>query len=102
MKRAYYSDSIPNFLSADPNAVMGQLVSNSEFAVEQTQCDAWLHQIEVLKSLLQGRGGTIYLEYSIPRMGKRVDVVLLNRSFPDWHIHISDRLTESEYGAGIV
>jgi hypothetical protein len=24
----------------------------------------------------------------------------LNRSFPDWHIHISDRLTDSEYAAG--
>ncbi len=24
----------------------------------------------------------------------------LNRSFPDWHIYISSRLTDSEYGAG--
>lgn len=24
----------------------------------------------------------------------------LNRSFPDWHIYISHRLTDSEYGAG--
>jgi hypothetical protein len=24
----------------------------------------------------------------------------LNRSFPEWHIHISSRLTDSEYGAG--
>ncbi len=77
MKRAYYSDSIANFLQADPHAVLGQLVSNSEFAVENTQRDAWQLQIDVLKRLLCGRGGTIYLEYSIPRMGKRVDVVLL-------------------------
>jgi hypothetical protein len=26
----------------------------------------------------------------------------LNRSFPDWHIYISSRLTDSEYGAGKV
>ena len=26
----------------------------------------------------------------------------LNRSFPDWHIYISSRLTDSEYGAGEV
>ncbi len=26
----------------------------------------------------------------------------LNRSFPDWHIYISPRLTDSEYGAGII
>ena len=24
----------------------------------------------------------------------------LNRSYPDWHIYISSRLTDSEYGAG--
>ncbi|MDB2686636.1 DUF2075 domain-containing protein [Mariniblastus sp.] len=29
-------------------------------------------------------------------------IAALNRSFPDWHIHISDRLTESEFGAGEV
>ena len=26
----------------------------------------------------------------------------LNRSFPDWHVYISSRLTDSEYGAGKV
>jgi hypothetical protein len=26
----------------------------------------------------------------------------LNRSFPDWYVYISSRLTDSEYGAGIV
>ena len=77
MKRAYYSDSIANFLAADSHAVLGQLTSNSEFSVESTQRDAWQWQIEVLKTLLVEHGGTIYLEYSIPRMGKRVDVVLL-------------------------
>ncbi len=77
MKRAYYSDSIANFLTMDPHAILGALVSNSEFAVENTQRDAWQLQIDVLKRLLLGHGGTIYLEYSIPRMGKRVDVLLL-------------------------
>ncbi len=77
MKRAYYSGSIANFLTADRHAILGELVSNSDFAVENTQRDAWQFQIDSLKELLVGTGGTIYLEYSIPRMGKRVDVVLL-------------------------
>ena len=77
MKRAYYSSSIASFLTADPRAILGELVSNSEFAVENTQRDAWQQQIDRLKLLLPGHGGTIYLEYAIPRMGKRVDVVLL-------------------------
>ena len=77
MKRALYNDTIANFLAADPNTILGQLVSRSEFAVEQTQRDAWVGQICFLKPRLEGRSGTIYFEYSIPRMGKRVDVVLL-------------------------
>jgi hypothetical protein len=33
-------------------------------------------------------------------IGEWIDA--LNRSFPDWHIHVSDRLTDNEYGAGAV
>ena len=29
-------------------------------------------------------------------------IAALNRRFPDWHIHISDRLTDAEYGAGTI
>ncbi|TWT69729.1 DUF2075 domain-containing protein [Crateriforma conspicua] len=77
MKRAYYSDSVANFLTENRNTILGHLVSNSDFAVENTQRDAWTYQIKLLKELLVGLGGTIYFEYSIPRMGKRVDVLLL-------------------------
>ncbi|QDV64326.1 DUF2075 domain-containing protein [Crateriforma conspicua] len=77
MKRAYYSDSVANFLTENRNTILGHLVSNSEFAVENTQRDAWTYQIKLLKEWLVGLGGTIYFEYSIPRMGKRVDVLLL-------------------------
>src|SRR4029079_10424850 len=39
--------------------------------------DAWRKQIEYLKSVLKGHEGRIYFEYSIPRMGRRIDNVVL-------------------------
>jgi hypothetical protein len=77
LRRDYYSDSITAFLATPPDQVLGQLVRNSEFNVEPTQRDAWLAQINLLRPVLSGREGWIYFEYSIPRMGKRIDVVLL-------------------------
>lgn len=77
MQRAYYSSTIDLFLADDPDAVLGQLVCQSEFAVEQLQRDAWLAQIAQLRSMLAEYSGSLYFEYAIPRMGKRVDVVLV-------------------------
>ena len=77
MKRAYYSDSIANFLAEKSQSVLGEILAHSDFAVEQTQRDSWIHQIQQLRLLLAELNGSIYFEYSIPRMGKRVDVVLV-------------------------
>lgn len=75
MRRAQYSDTIANFLETNPNAILGDLVSNHDFAVEQTQRDAWLAQIHILHKVLEPYSGAIYFEYAIPRMGKRIDVL---------------------------
>ena len=77
MRREYYSDTIANFLETDQNTILGKLAQSSEFALEQTQRDAWLEEIRILQNILQPYKGSIYFEYSIPRMGKRIDVVLL-------------------------
>ena len=77
MKRDYYSDSIANFRNTSPNEILGQLVRSSGFSIEQTQRDAWLEQIKILQRALSDVQGSIYFEYAIPRMGKRIDVVLL-------------------------
>lgn len=78
MNRSYYSDSIQNFLLDDENRIIGELVRNHEFASEQPQIDAWLFQIRFLRNALQSRNGSIHFEYSIPRMGKRIDVVIVD------------------------
>jgi hypothetical protein len=77
MKRYYYSDSIANFLNTSFDAIIGKLAQSNEFSLEQTQRDAWFGEINILQTVLQHFKGSIYFEYSIPRMGKRIDVICL-------------------------
>lgn len=77
MKRAYYSETISGFLYAAAENILGKLAENSTFALETTQRDAWMEQIRILKEVLPPFKGSIFFEYSIPRMGRRIDVVLL-------------------------
>lgn len=77
MRRSYYSDSISSFLSSSADEIIGQLTRDSSFAVLQTQTHAWLLQVEILQQILLPYQGAIYFEYAIPRMGRRIDVVLL-------------------------
>jgi len=77
MQRAYYSATIKDFIIASQESILGKLVLNNDFSLEQTQRDAWTEQIALLKSVLSDFDGAIYFEFSIPRMGKRIDTVLL-------------------------
>lgn len=77
MNRAYYSDSIDTFLNRSTEEIIGILTCASSFSVLQTQQQAWHYQINLLKSILGTYGGKIYFEYAIPRMGRRIDVLLL-------------------------
>ena len=75
--RAWFAASIEEFLRAPVDSVLGQLSRNSTFSVETTQRDAWLAEIRFLRERLQGLDGAVFFEFSIPRMGRRIDVVLL-------------------------
>ncbi|NBP40300.1 MAG: DUF2075 domain-containing protein [Betaproteobacteria bacterium] len=79
MKRiAYYEGSIQNFLTANEDAILGVLSMQHGFALEHEQKYAWQSQIQLLQHILSpSLPGQIYFEFSIPRMGKRADVVLL-------------------------
>jgi DUF2075 family protein len=77
MNRYYYSDTIKKFCEASSNEILGILYKIDEFKPEQTQKQAWLRQIELLKEILPSYEGMIYFEFSIPRMGRRIDVVLI-------------------------
>lgn len=77
MNRAYYSDPIATFLNRSADEILGILARASEFSVLQTQQQAWHYQINLLKSILGTYEGKIYFEYAIPRMGRRIDVLLV-------------------------
>ncbi|MEP6676560.1 MAG: DUF2075 domain-containing protein [Ferruginibacter sp.] len=77
MKRYFYSALIVDFLNSSPQEILGTLSQNSGFADEPTQKNAWLQQIKILKQVLAHQTGNIFFEYSIPRMGRRIGVVLI-------------------------
>lgn len=78
MPRSYYTSNIPTFLSTGYEQILGILTKQHRFALEEQQRNAWLHQIEILKDQLTGLDrGQILFEYSIPRMGKRADTILI-------------------------
>jgi hypothetical protein len=77
MTRSYYRATLSEFLAASSNEILGVLTGNSDFPVVEEQRDAWIVEIQLLQDVLKKYDGTIYFEYSIPRMGRRIDVLLL-------------------------
>ena len=76
--RWFYSGTVPEFLSSDSQNILGSLARENPFDLTDTQRNAWLEEIDILRRALAGRaGGQVLLEYSIPRLGKRADAVVL-------------------------
>lgn len=75
--RAWYSASVDEFVAASTEVIVGRLATSCDFDLQASQRDAWLEQIRILKTSLIGLHGTLLLEFVIPRMGKRIDTVLL-------------------------
>jgi hypothetical protein len=75
---AYYDADVIDFCTADPNAVLGELTNRHGFALESQQKFAWQQQIAILQTHLANVHGQIYFEFSIPRMGKRADVIVVS------------------------
>ncbi|MFN4880581.1 MAG: DUF2075 domain-containing protein [Bacteroidota bacterium] len=95
MTRSYYSNTISHFLNDDSDKILGQLIRNHDFAAENLQRNAWIKQIEILKSQLSDfKHGQIYFEFSIPRMGKRVDNVLI---IDDFIFVVEFKVGDTEY-----
>src|SRR5438132_8793278 len=75
--RFWYGASITEFVDASAQEIVGQLTLNSSFDVDRTQAAAWLAEIEFLQSKLSNLAGSIFFEFNIPRMGRRIDVALV-------------------------
>jgi len=77
MLNYYYSDSIQVFLSKSIDEIIGSITRSNHFDSTYNQNKAWERQIAILKSALDSFEGTLFFEFSIPRMGKRVDCLLI-------------------------
>ncbi len=77
-RRAAYAAPTTQFVLDDPDKVLGILVAHHDFDLEGTQRRAWQRQIRHLQKVVSELGdGHLFLEFAIPRMGKRADAVLL-------------------------
>ncbi|MBW6499081.1 MAG: DUF2075 domain-containing protein [Bacteroidales bacterium] len=80
MKRYHYANNISDFINESSDKVIGIIVqANNGYDIQSTQLDAWRAQISILKEVLASYEGQIYFEYAIPRMGRRIDAVLIIR-----------------------
>lgn len=78
--RYLYSDVFGNFLRKDSESIFGELVDNYHGEIIGTTKEAWKGEIALLKKVLvpwSSENAQIIFEYNIPRLGKRIDVVLL-------------------------
>ncbi len=73
----YYSDTIDLFDKKSTNEIIGQITNENQFDSNRNTNQSWRSQIEILKETLIDLQGELFFEFSIPRMGKRVDCLLI-------------------------
>lgn len=82
MTRCLYHASIHEFLRLSPESLLGTFVNNYHGVAMTTTNEAWDDEIRIMQETLQpwkDEDGQVIFEYDIPRLGKRIDVVLLLR-----------------------
>src|ERR1043165_9760398 len=94
MERYFYSDTVSNFIASSNDEILGRLARANRHDLELTQSDAWGQQIEILKEILTEYEGVTFFEYAIPRMGKRIDVLLIIKNVL---FVLEFKIGESEY-----
>lgn len=104
--RSYYSASVTKFISSSEELILGEILKHTEYDVMPTQRNGWVEQIKILKFSLSGIDGQIHFEFVVPRMGHRIDVVLLVKhvifaiefKVGEAHFHARDREQVWDYG----
>ena len=78
MVRAYYFAPALDFLGLKDEDILGKVLVNNEFETTDLQRVAWKQEINILKEqLMEVNSGDIILEYTIPRIGHRIDAVYI-------------------------
>lgn len=82
MPRCLCNKTIFDFLGGEPKTLLGEIGYNYHGEILTTTNEAWLGEINILQDVLlpwKDEPGQIIFEYDIPRLGKRIDVVVLLR-----------------------
>jgi len=74
---AYYAARVADFIGETTESILGTLTAKSAFAVDLSQRDAWVGEIGILKMALADIDGSVFLEFDVPRIGSRIDAVLV-------------------------
>lgn len=80
--RCLYKSDFKSFIEADLFSVLGRIHDTFHGQALTTTDEAWLGEINLLQNVLlpwKAEEAEIIFEYDIPRLGKRIDVVLLLR-----------------------
>ncbi len=78
MGKEYFSVSISEFLKISNDVILGELLRNDEFETTDLQKNVWKDEIVILKNqLAMFASGDLIYEYTIPRIGTRIDVVCI-------------------------
>ena len=78
MLRSYYSSNILDFMNKNEDTIFGEITGNDMFSSDDSQKYAWKKEIKILREQLNTlKEGHILFGYTIPRIGKRIDTVLL-------------------------
>lgn len=78
MTKAYYGATFQSFCAESESSILGKLASHHRHDLEHLQRNAWIMQIKLLQSALtRFPHGRIFFEFIIPRMGKRVDCLII-------------------------
>ena len=78
--RCLYNNGFEEFLCDSETSVFGLLCDQYHGEALTTTREAWKEEISIMQNMISGlneKNGQIIFEYDIPRLGKRIDVVLL-------------------------
>lgn len=77
MLNYYFKDTIESFLIKSTEEIIGLITMANQFDSTSNQNKSWEQQIPILKTAIEGYTGIIFFEFSIPRMGKRIDAIII-------------------------
>lgn len=82
MTRCLFNSNIQEFLIMSPQTLLGTFIENYHGSTLTTTNETWASEIAIMQETLlpwKDEDGEIIFEYDIPRLGKRIDAVLLLR-----------------------